>query len=99
MEFNEKALEVFKKELEKTGNEAVKLEVVQTEENNSLNVDLKKIEEGDRVIDKDGLKIIIDVESEVMLTDIIFEADEDGNISMSYAQPSCSGSCSGCCGC
>jgi len=99
MEFNEKALEVFKKELEKTGNEAVKLEVVQSEGANSLNVDLKKIEEGDRVVDKDGLKVVIDVESEVMLTDIIFEADDEGNISMSYAQSSCSGSCSGCCGC
>ncbi|HKK96102.1 MAG TPA: hypothetical protein VJ916_07325 [Anaerovoracaceae bacterium] len=99
MEFNEKALEVFKKELEKTGNEAVKLEVVQTEDGNSLNVDLKKIEKEDRVVEKDGLKLVLDVDSEVMLTDIVFQADDEGNISMTYAEPSCSSSCGQCCGC
>ena len=99
MEFTKRARDAFMVEVEKNDMDAVKLEVVQTENGNALNVDLTKIEEGDRVIEQEGLKIVIDIDSEVMLSDVRFDADEEGKISMTTVAPSCSGSCSGCCGC
>lgn len=101
MQFNEKAKEMLQKAMAEQGADAVWINVVQDENSNSIQMNVKKREEGDRVVEEDGLTIVMNAETELMLMNIKFVGTDEGTITLeSMGCGSCGscGSCGGSCG-
>lgn len=98
MKFNEHAVKTLKAFMEEKKADVITMEVVQTGCSNSVQVDVKKAEESDRIIEVDGLKVSVDGVSEALLEDVVFAGDITGNIEIQNFKSSC-GSCGGGCGC
>lgn len=101
MQFNEKAKQMLQKAMTEQGADAVWINVVQDENSNSIQMNVKKREEGDRVVEEDGLTIVMNAETELMLMNIKFVGTDEGTIQLeSMGCGSCDscGSCGGSCG-
>jgi Fe-S cluster assembly iron-binding protein IscA len=98
MKFNEQAVKTLKMYMEEKEADVITMAVVQSGCSPSVQVDVKKAEESDRVIDIDGLRVAVDEASEALLEDVVFAGDDTGNIEIQNFETSCGG-CGGGCGC
>ena len=89
---------IFLQVMEENQSDAVKISLTNHESGGKvLDMQCVKLSENDRVIDINGIKVIMDEETEIMLEHYIFDKDEEsGGLKLIYNGPH---SCDCNCGC
>lgn len=82
---------------EHEGAEALLLDTEEIDGGLSLSMHIVDIQEGDRVLDFDGMKVVISEEVENLLGEVIFD-EIDGELYVGE-ENGCGGGCGGGCGC
>lgn len=96
MKFTNRGIEFIKSMVAMhEGAEALLLDTEEVEGGLSLSMHITDLKEGDRVLDFDGLKVIVSEELEMMLGPVIFD-EVNGELAISEEPSSCGGGCGSC---
>lgn len=99
MQITDGAKEVFQKVLEEKKCDALKIALSDHDGGKALNMECVTLSKDDHAININGLKIIMDEDTEEMLEHYVFDKDETGGLKLVYKGPhSCHCNC-GCDGC
>lgn len=96
MKFTEKGRELVANMIaEHDGAEALLLDAEEMDGGLALSMHIVDLQEGDRVLDFDGLKVVITQDLENLLGDVVFD-DIDGELYVGEENGGCGGGCGGC---
>ncbi|NMD38840.1 MAG: hypothetical protein GYA87_09210 [Christensenellaceae bacterium] len=96
MKITDEAKVIIENALKEQDTDSIRLSLKETETGTGLSLELIKKTDNDRVVDVNGVNVVMDIETEMNLLSIVF-AENNGELVL-QTESSCGGSCAGCAG-
>ncbi len=94
MKITDEAKVIIENALKEQNTDSIRLSLKETETGTGLSMELINKADDDRVVDVNGVNVVMDLETEMNLLSVVF-AENDGELVL-QSESSCGGGCSGC---